>query len=173
MPGLRRAVALAAAMAAMAAAATAAAADGAAGRLLDHAAYRPGTTALSTGDRDFLGYGASELPRAQLLDINGDGIPERFVVAHDSLCGTGGCPVLLLEGRSGHRLGEFFGAVAVLQRRMAGHAVIQVVSRRDVDTTGIETQAFDGRRYRRTAHRLLDAAAMGRWRTALDGAPAR
>lgn len=143
------------------------------GRLLEHAAYRPSTTALSIADRDFLGYGASELPRAQLHDINGDGIPERFVVAHDSLCGTGGCPVLLLEGRSGHRIGEFFGAVAVLRRRVNGYAVIQLVSRRDIATTGIETQAFKRGSYARVSHALLDENGMREWRAGLDAGAAR
>lgn len=137
------------------------------GRLLEHAAYRPATTALSAADRDVLGYGISELPRAQLLDINGDRIPERFVIAHDRLCGTGGCPVLLLEGRSGHRIGEFFGAVAVLNRRVAGHAVIQLLSRGDVERTAIETLAFDGQRYRRVDRALVDAAGVRAWRSRL------
>lgn len=145
--------------------------EGGRGKLLPHDAYRPAALALATEDRAYLGYAIDELPRVQRVEINGDGIPDSFVIAADVLYGTGGCPVLLLEGRSGHRLGEFFGAVAVLARRRNGHALIQVASRRDIERSNLETHAFEQGSYRLADHRLLDASGMAAWRAALEGRP--
>lgn len=144
------------------------AADRGRGTLLRHSDFRPSMIALTADDRAFLGYAVDSLPLAQRVDIDDDGIPDVFVVAHASLCGTGGCPVLLLDGRSGHRLGEFFGTIAVLEQREHGRAVIQVLSRRDIERTGIETHAFNGLHYRQLGHDLLGADAMNAWHERLE-----
>jgi hypothetical protein len=150
---------------------TANATDSPRGSLLMHAGYRPAAVALAAEDRDYLGYAIDQLPRVQRIDIDDDGIPDSFVIGADTLCGTGGCPVLLLDGRSGHRLGEFFGAVAVLRQRAGARAVIQVISRRDIDHSNLETHVFDSGRYRRADHVVLDAAAVAEWRKGIEQRP--
>lgn len=102
------------------------------------------------------------------LDANGDDARD-YLLGSDggALCGTGGCPYVLVDGRTGAELGYFFGTVAILRRKDNGYAVIQVLSKRDIDSSALETYAYTDGEYRVTASALLDASGVAAWMNGL------
>lgn len=111
-----------------------------------------------------LDYEKTERPFAYVEDFNGDGVADFLLgTPNHRLCGTAGCPYLLIEGRSLKIIGDFFGTIAVLKRRTNGFPVIQTVAKRDLAATNLHTFVFDGRAYRLVSHSLLEARGLEEW----------
>lgn len=103
------------------------------------------------------------------LDINGDGVEDHTVASYrNSLCGTGGCPYVLLDGRSGREIGSFFGSVAVLTAKVNGYAVIQVIGKRSIDSSSLTTHVYDRGSYHLVSYSILQAEGVREWRRTLD-----
>ena len=83
------------------------------------------------------------------------------------LCGTGGCPYVAVDAHTGKKLGDFFGSLVVLDRLVDGFPVLQVLSRRDFDHTGLSTYVHASGSYVLVSRSLLDGVAMDDWRRAL------
>lgn len=153
---------------------TAATTEGAfAGTLLDASKFSttriPGGTAWADA-LVFLEYpGDSTEVLAHKRDLNGDGVDDYVVASHGHiLCGTGGCPFVVLDGRSGREIGSFFGYVAVLTAKANGHSVIQVISKRSTDSSGLSTYVYRAGNYQLVSHAILQADGVERWRRTLD-----
>ena len=79
------------------------------GVLLPAKAFKPVAIASLPPEADTLDYGGNELPHAYVSDLNGDGVADYLMVGRPIICGTGGCPYLLVDGKNGTSKGEFFG----------------------------------------------------------------
>ena len=116
-----------------------------------------------------LEYIDGELPLVHVDDFNGDGVSDYLMGTPEwRLCGTAGCPYVLLDGESLEKVGDFFGTVAVLVVRVNGSPVIQTISKRNVDTTNLHTFVFDGESYRIVSYALLESAGVEAWHRGLD-----
>jgi hypothetical protein len=105
-----------------------------------------------------------ELPFVYAIDLDGDRAPEYLMTTPNGrLCGTGGCPYILLAGKSMKRIGEFFGRPAILDARVNGYRVIQTFSRFRGMATSLDTYVFDGRAYRLSSHVILEPCGFEQW----------
>ena len=110
-----------------------------------------------------LDYG-DELPNWSEIDLDGDGAGELLIgPAAQRLCGSGGCPYILLAGRHARRIGTFFGELVALDRRINGYPVIQSYSRVISYATAIETWVFDGREYVLVARLYVESCGLQLW----------
>jgi hypothetical protein len=64
-----------------------------------------------------LEYEDAQTPRLFQADINGDAAVDYIVEAAPSLCGNGGCPYAVVDGRTIEHLGTFFGSLLILLER--------------------------------------------------------
>lgn len=105
-----------------------------------------------------------EMPFVYAVDLNGDRAPEYLVATPNGrLCGTGGCPYILLAGTPMKRIGEFFGHLAILDARVNGYRIIQTFSRYQGTTTSLDTYVFDGGAYRLSSHVILESCGFEQW----------
>lgn len=105
-----------------------------------------------------------DLPVFYEADLNGDGHKELFVTtAGGRLCGSAGCPYVLLAPGSLKKIGAFFGHPAILDERINGYRIIQSYSRLESAYTNLDTYVFDGKRYRRVAHAILEPCGLEQW----------
>ncbi len=112
---------------------------------------------------------ASEVS-AYLVDANRDRASEYLIAPHEGiLCGTGGCPYLLLDGKTQVEIGSFFGTVALLNTRINDYAVIQVISKRDMESSTLGTYVYDGERYQLISVLLLQDQGVAEWHRSLTG----
>jgi hypothetical protein len=96
-----------------------------------------------------LDYEVGELPYVFVKDLNHDGAGYYLLTTPNSrLCGTGGCPYILIDGKSMKQIGDFFGAVAIFENSINHYPVIQTVSKQAIDTTHLNSFVFDGESYR-------------------------
>ena len=114
-----------------------------------------------------LEYDNGEAPLAYEADFNGDGTIDYLIRSSDRLCGTAGCPYVLIDGKAGRVIGEFFGGVAILRQRINSYPVIQTVSKYDINATHVMTFVHDDGRYRQVAYALLERRGMDKWFTGL------
>jgi len=56
-----------------------------------------------------LGYKVGDAPRGVRFDLNRDGVDDYIVVGSPELCGTGGCPLQLFDGKTDRNVGQAFG----------------------------------------------------------------
>jgi hypothetical protein len=106
---------------------------------------------------------SSEGARVYAVDLDGDRKPESFVASREIVCGTGGCPFVLLAAPSMKRIGTFFGHLAILDERINGYRVIQTYSRYRFEATALDTHVFDGKAYRRVSHAVLEPCGFAAW----------
>jgi hypothetical protein len=105
-----------------------------------------------------------ELPVAFAIDLNDDRAPEYLVTTPNGrLCGTGGCPYILLAGKSMKPMGEFFGHLAILDARVNGYRILRTFSRYRGTATSFDTHVVDGRAYRLSSHAILEPCGFEQW----------
>ena len=132
------------------------------GTLLQAHTFKPVAISNLPPEADDLGYRDNQFPDSYVSDLNGDGLPDYLIAAHPVLCGTGGCPYLLVDGKNRKAIGEFFGTIAILNLKINGYPVIQAVSKQD-----LATYVFDGKVYRLVALSLLEEQGMAAWKESL------
>lgn len=137
------------------------------GALLQAQLFKPVAIRNLPLEADALEYRDNELPHAYVKDLNGDGLHDYLIAAHPNLCGTGGCPYLLLDGKSRRSIGEFFGTIALLDRKINGYPVIQSISKHDNAAITVSTYVFDGTAYRLIATSLLEERGIAAWKESL------
>lgn len=119
-----------------------------------------------------LEYDGGQLPYVYADDLNKDGYKDYFLGSHQGkLCGTAGCPYTLLDGKSLRVLGEFFGNIAILDNKINAFPVIQILSKRDIIRTNLQTFVYDGQSYREVSYALLEESGVNQWRRHLLGLP--
>lgn len=143
------------------------------GRILRFEDFLPTPIPSGVAMADTLGYleypeGASEM---RALSVAGADADSRLLIVaphSELLCGTGGCPYVVLDAQANKNLGEFFGSLVVLDRLVDRHPVLQVLSRRDSEYTGLSTHVYADSNYVLVSHALLDGKAIDDWRHALE-----
>lgn len=138
-----------------------------AGHVLPYQSFKPTAISNLPMEVESLEYPAHEPPRAHVSDLNGDGEPDYLIAAHESVCGTGGCPYLLVDGKSRRTIGEFFGAMALLRRNINGYPVIQTASKRDLASVTVSIYVFDAGHYQLVASALLEERGIADWEASL------
>lgn len=107
---------------------------------------------------------AEDMPVVHEADLNGDGHKELFLTtAGGKLCGTAGCPYVVLAPGSLKKIGAFFGHLAILDERINGYRIIQSFSRLESAYTNLDTYVFDDKRYRQVAHVILESCGLEQW----------
>ena len=137
------------------------------GTLLQAQSFKPVTIRNLPPETDALGYRDNELSHAYVSDMNGDGVPDYLIAAHPNLCGTGGCPYLLVDGKSVRTIGEFFGTVALLEQKINGYPAIQAMTKLDNTAVTVSTYVFDGKIYRLVASSLLEERGITAWKESI------
>lgn len=85
------------------------------------------------------------------LDLNGDEIDDFLIQSPMSLCGTGGCGLIIIDGKSFRKIGDFFGgSIIILDKKVDGYAMIQMLKYTDSDSAEIESYI-----YRRTEYESI------------------
>jgi hypothetical protein len=81
-------------------------------------------------------------------DLNGDGVEDFLIVSAASLCGTGGCPYALVDGKSMRQVGDFFGSPILISDQKINHyPVIQSYSHIGAGSGNFTTYVYDGQKY--------------------------
>jgi hypothetical protein len=105
-----------------------------------------------------------EGPLLYSIDLNQDGKAELLLTSPgDRLCGNAGCPYVLLDPKTFKRIGEFFGHLAILDKRINGYRIIQSYSRYRVSDSSLDTYVFDRGSYRLVSHAIIDACGLEQW----------
>ncbi len=115
-------------------------------------------------------YPRNEKANVFRYDFNRDGIEDYFVESWKSLCGTGGCPYALVDGKTRKRIGDFFGSpILVLDQRINGFPVIQSYGHLSVDSGGFTTYVFDGGKYQVVSGVYVEGKSLERLFKELEG----
>jgi hypothetical protein len=143
---------------------SAAGAAGPAGTLVTQEAFRSVLLSRSFQNdriRDALGYDDEGPVRAYDVDLDGDGKAERFIIGTAKLCGDGGCPFALLDGRTQKDIGTFFGNLIVLDRKDNGWTVVQTLGRGDeAGMSNLTTYTFQRVQYQPDDATLVDEGGL-------------
>ena len=134
-----------------------------AGWLITPAAFQPVELSRSFANdriRDALGYPETGPVRAYDIDLDDDGQPERVLIAAEKLCGTGGCPYTLLNGKAQKEIGSFFGTLVVLGRKVGGWSVVQALGANDQGLTSLTTYTFQRVQYQADDAVMIDEVAL-------------
>lgn len=108
-----------------------------------------------------LEYADTDSLRGVVVDLNADGVPDYILQSAPSLCGSGGCQYALVDGKSGHALGQLFGNVLYFQKEMApGFPRIAVYSRLSAASGSYTAYAFDGGAYGVQSTRTVENGAL-------------
>jgi hypothetical protein len=97
---------------------------------------------------DQLEYYDNAVPYVLQKDLNGDGVEDFVIVSASSLCGTGGCPYALVDGKSMRKIGDFFGSPILISDQKINHyPVIQSYSHISAGSGNFTTYVYDGKTY--------------------------
>jgi hypothetical protein len=97
---------------------------------------------------DQLEYYDNAVPYVFQKDLNGDGVEDFVIVSASSLCGTGGCPYALVDGKSMRKIGDFFGSPILISDQKINHyPVIQLYSHISAGSGNFTTYVYDGKKY--------------------------
>jgi hypothetical protein len=105
---------------------------------------------------DQLGYQDNSPTYALRQDLNGDGAKDFLIVSAEGLCGTGGCPYAIIDGKTRRRIGDFFGSpIVISERRINSYPVIQAYSHASAWSGNFTTYVYDGREYQEVSNVFL------------------
>ena len=141
-------------------------------RLLRYEAFASVAIPVEYGTEEAIGaldYLPGESPLVLQIDLNGDGFEDIFLATPNfRLCGTAGCPYMLVEGKSKELIGEFFGMLALTAIKINGFPVIHAVSKRDMYSTNLHIYVYNGTKYAVVGHALLESKGIGEWWNTLE-----
>ena len=93
-------------------------------------------------------YYDNAVPYVFQKDLNGDGVGDFLIVSASSLCGTGGCPYALVDGKTMRQIGNFFGGIIVISdQKINRFPVIQSYSHISAGSGNFTTYIYDGKKY--------------------------
>ncbi|HSU98409.1 MAG TPA: hypothetical protein VLI40_14330 [Gemmatimonadaceae bacterium] len=113
---------------------------------------------MRTRVEETLGYQSGDTVRGVRAGLDGDEVPEYLLIGSARFaCGTGGCSILILDGRTGARRGEVFGQTLVILRstRPGTHAALETYAHGSATTGELDRWGFNGARYRIVSRRFL------------------
>jgi hypothetical protein len=95
-----------------------------------------------------LEYYDNTVPYVFQKDLNGDGAEDFLIVSATSLCGTGGCPYALVNGKTMRQIGDFFGSpILISDQKINNFPVIQSYSHLSAWSGNFITYIYDGKKY--------------------------
>jgi len=87
--------------------------------------------------------------RSVAIDLNADGITEKFV-PNEFLCGNGGCPWLIIDERNGRLIGTAFASSIVVREEVVnGYRVLEAHGSRGAGDPVTDVYEFSDGIYRR------------------------
>ena len=105
-------------------------------------------------------------------DLDDDGQTDDLIRAAPGLCGNGGCPYVLVDGRTQQVIGRFFaGTLIISHTPVGGFPVVYGISHVSADTSEWSCSVFDGRAYLRVVNLPLTGAVWNRFRSAVEDLP--
>ena len=108
-----------------------------------------------------LEYEPSDSVRGTVVDLNHDGTPDYIVRSAASLCGTGGCLYLVIDGATEKILGQVFGEPLYIQvAESHGYPVITSYAHMSAVSGSYTTWVFDGQAYQKTSSRSVEGASL-------------
>lgn len=118
--------------------------------------------AVRTRVEEDLGYRSGDTVRGVRTDLDGDEVAEYLLIGSAHACGTGGCSILILDGRTGARRGKVFGKVLTIFRstRPGTYAALETYAHGSATTGELDRWGFDGTRYRIVSRRSLNSHAV-------------
>jgi hypothetical protein len=115
--------------------------------------------AVRTRVENALDYRSGDTVRGVRTDLDGDGIAEYLLVGSARACGTGGCSILILDGRTGTVRGKLFGQVLVIYRstRPGTYAPLETYTHGSATAGELDRWRFNGTQYRTVSRRSLNS----------------
>jgi hypothetical protein len=115
---------------------------------VDYGATSPIDITGSNVDWSALGYDSAKGVRGIQEDWNGDGSVDTLVVSSENLCGTGGCPYDLIDGKSGRKIGELFGGPIFIHfQKINGWPVLTMYGHSSAESGTYTCMVYDGTKY--------------------------
>ena len=109
------------------------------------------------------------VPIGAVADLNGDGSNDYFLKGTSESCGTGGCPYVIIDGKSATVIGNVWGNPLVVRTQGSnGFPDIDVYSRGSASSGSFTSYAFDGRQYAKQSSRSVAGAEVTALFAALD-----
>jgi hypothetical protein len=119
-----------------------------------------------------LEYGPSDSLRGTVVDLNHDGTPDYIVRSAASLCGTGGCLYLLIDGAKEKIIGQVFGEPLYIHVAGShGYPTITSYAHMSVGSGSYTTWTFDGQAYQQASSRSVEGASLDSLLAVLQSIP--
>lgn len=116
----------------------------------------PNNPTLEKQLRAELGYEDVSAIVGAVLDLNDDHNVDFLVRSSESLCGTGGCPYNIIDGKQQRVLGQIFGNPLIIdQQKIHGYPVIHTYWHTSAADGIFTTYVFDGKTYVKVVGILL------------------
>ena len=108
-----------------------------------------------------LEYDATDSVQGTVVDLNRDGSTDYIVRSAGSLCGTGGCVYLVVDGARGQVIGQLFGEPLYVQAEEShGYPLITSYAHMNAASGNYTTWTFDGREFKRAGSRAVAGASL-------------
>ena len=108
-----------------------------------------------------LDYEPTDTVKGAVVDLNRDGSPDYIIDSAPRLCGTGGCPYLIVDGAKEGIIARLFGAALYIQAEEShGYPTITSYYHMGAESVTYTRWAFDGREFRQTSSRPLAGASL-------------
>lgn len=118
-------------------------------------------------------YPDGTLPQVFMYDFNGDNVDDVLIKSYDTLCGTGGCEYVMIDGKTKVKLGDFFGnPIIVLKKRNAQSSNdIQILIYSGADDVGLDTYSYRNEKYTSISRIELSGKLLEQYYNSLEKVP--
>jgi hypothetical protein len=119
-----------------------------------------------------LGYESAAAVLGLRTDLNNDGVQEHVLRGGLVYCGTGGCTITVVDGKSGRKVASVFGRpLLVHSARINGWPVLSTYWHLGATSGYYSTFVYDGQRYERVSQVMLYDKAIKDLFEALEKVP--
>ena len=95
-----------------------------------------------------LEYDENMIPKVFEIDLNNDKQNEIIIQSASSLCGTGGCVYILIEGHSKTKIGELFGSPLLITDKIINNfPVIQIYNHLSAESGNYSVFVYNGKKF--------------------------
>jgi hypothetical protein len=119
-----------------------------------------------------LEYADGDVMRGVAMDLNGDGTSDLLVRSADSLCGSGGCVLAVVDGATRRDLGHLFGSLLIVRADQAERwPLLDTYQSLSATSARLTTYAMRGGVYHEATARVVEGAAADDLRARLADVP--